>query len=286
MQSYLFAGSRRSHLVVFLGVLTALNIFIFHTLQKPAELTVSFLNVGDGEAVLVQTPSGGIVLIGGGPDAGILRELGTTLPFWERRIDAVIQTDSARSAIGGLAHVLERYQISSFVKPGEEGDTATAAALTAAVSARPDTKIVVAHQGTRLHFGGGVYIEVLYQDPQSVEGDSLVLKLVYGATSFLISGDILSSARARLTAHYEKSGYLKSDVLFVPHQGKKGSIDEKWLHIVKPNVAVMSVGEDNRYDYPEQETISLLENEGVEVFRTDRDGRVTLVSDGASVRLK
>jgi beta-lactamase superfamily II metal-dependent hydrolase len=146
----------RSFYWILFFVLIAANAYLFQALFAPPVLTVRVLDVGKGDATLVQTPSGKTLLIDTGPDASILRALGTVLPMWQRSIDAVILTSTAHSSTGGLPEVQSRYRIGNLLRP----DTTEA----------------------NLSLGEGVYIETL-SSPKGAP----ILRISYGSTTLTVS---------------------------------------------------------------------------------------------------
>lgn len=235
----------------------------------PRTLEVSYLDVGNGTAALVHAPSGAVILINGGPDASILRELGTSLPFWKRSIAAVISTSARAADRSGLTDVFVRYRITQFLS------------LTESEAGTDEVERESLIEGQRFDIGGGVYGDVLY-----VSDEASVVRISYGATSFLFSGDISREARAELVARYATRDLLKSDVYALPHEGAEGVVDAVWLSTVRPRFAVISVGAENRYGYPDEETLSELHEARINVLRTDLDNRVVFISDGTLVRQK
>lgn len=250
-------------------VLLVSNVLIYGAVLVPHGLEVSFLNVGNGDAVLVRSPFGATVLIGAGPDASILREIGTTLPFWKRNIDAFIATHDAADATAGLFDLRKRYQVGTILVPTQLRDEGK---FPHALSAE---------RGARLHLGGGAYIDVVH-----AESDVLALRAVYGNTSFFFSGDLSPSVRDWLIALDATSGELVTNVFFVPHHGASSVVDDAWLSALQPEFAVISVDAANRYGYPATSTLERLQKSGAQIFRTDRDGRIVFVSDGVTVSRK
>lgn len=271
---------RARFLFAFLVVLIAVSSVLIEKTLTPRVLTVSFLNVGDGEAILVRTPSGNTFLINAGPDARVLRELGTTLPFWLRRIDAGMSTSVRAGDMAGFAHVFPRYRTSQYFVAPEIEQTHTSAA--AAEAARThDVQIEPFVSGMRIELADGVIFDVAYAGK-----DGSVVKLSYGETAFLFIGNLAPSARAKLAAAHAADGLLSAHVLAIPGRGAESALDEAWLHAVRPAYAVISVGKDNRYGYPDEKTFRLLNSAGTKVLRTDMDGRIPFTSDGRTVEME
>lgn len=182
----------------------------------PRELVVRVLPVGKGEAVLVVGPTGTAVLINGGADRSILRALGNAFPFFDRSIDAVVASDPNTANIGGLPDVFERYQVRLLLTPGIEDGKAASRAL-AAASAESGITAESIGRGTRLELGGGAHLLALSPDRAaaalSSEDGALVLRLVYGGTSFLLTSDASPELLGWLSLLDKDDGALGADVV-------------------------------------------------------------------------
>ncbi len=252
-----------------IGLLLVVDAYMALRLLSPRMLEVSFLEVGNGVAALVRTPSGAVVLINGGPDASILRELGTSLPFWKRRIAAVVATSARVADSAGLADVFARYPAARVLHVAEFETRSSNA-----------THELLA-EGQRFEMGGGAYADVLY-----VSESASVVRISYGAISFLFSGDLSREARLKLHARYAATGLLASDVYVVPHEGAPGVVDTEWLRAIGPAYAVISVNAENRYGYPDDRTLQTLGEVGAKILRTDQEGRIEFISDGLVLERK
>lgn len=272
------------------AVLLIVTIVVWWIILQPKlhVLTVSFLNIGQGDSILVQGPTGRQMLIDGGPDQSVLRELPKVMGPLDRSIDLVVETHPDGDHITGLSGVFARYQVGTFMEPGVPGNTTPAAALAAATAAEPRLTHVLGRRGQRIDLGGGAYAQVL-----SPSGDvsqiptnnaSVVMKVVYGNTSVMLTGDAPSTIEDYLV---KKDGAeLQSDVLKAGHHGSKYSSDDLWLATVHPSVVVISAGKDNHYGHPAPETIARIKNEGAKIFSTIEQGTITFASDGVTIRKK
>lgn len=283
-----------SRLHIYLAVvvlLVALNAGVAYAVFVPSPklLQVSFLDVGQGDAILIETPSGTTILIDGGRDRSVLRQLSRVLAPWERTIDVVIESHPDTDHIGGLIDVFDRYKIDSFLEPGIPDTTTTAAALATAVAEEKGVRTGLLRRGMRLHLGGGAYADVLYPDrdqsAQTVTNDgSVALRLVYGETSFLFTGDLPSTVEDYLVGLDEKE--LESDVLKAGHHGSKYSTDSIWLAAVDPKVVVVSAGKGNSYGHPDPLVLERVRAQGARVVSTIEQGTIEFESDGVRLRLK
>lgn len=271
--------------VLALSVFTAVAWSAVLRENRHGLLTVSFLNVGQGDSIFIEAPSGRQALIDGGPNSVVLRELSKVIPWYDRTIDVMIPTHPDTDHVGGLIDILARYKISYIVNSDVEGDTVTAKALIEQI-AREEARQTVARRGQIIDLGGGAYLEILAPDRSVKHVDTntgcVVARLVYGATAFMLSCDTPKEIEDYLVQL--DGGDLRSDVLKAGHHGSKNSSSPFFVGFVNPSHAVFSRGCDNRYGHPHKEIVDLFARFGVPTYDTCTDGRVTFVSDGASVR--
>lgn len=269
----------------FLAALFLANAYIW-TLPETHALRVSFFNVGEGDAVFIQSPSGTEVLIDGGPPGGgVLRSLGRALPFFDRSLDAVIETTANTAESGGLIDVLGRYSVGTFIDNGFSGDTKTTSVLQKEIAASHAKRLSVS-RGARIQLGfekGAPYIDVLYPEKNAVGLDansaSLFLRVVYGKTSFLLSSAAPQKTEKRLLA---LGAPLQSDVLKAGQHGSKAASAPEFATAVSPRFTVFSRGCDNTFHHPAPEVVALFEKLGSTIFDTCT-GSAVFVSDGLRV---
>jgi len=248
-------------------------------------LRVTFLDVGQGDAVLIESPSGKHILVDGGKGSEVLRELGGVLrgmaPF-----DMVVATHPDSDHIGGLSEVMTRYGAPVVVGTAieKESDATLALALaTAAQSAQHRD----ARRGEVYVLGDGVVIETLFpdRDLRDVESNlsSVVLRVVYGEHSFLLTGDSPVAIEKYLVS--TDGDALRSTVLKAGHHGSKTSTHQWFLNAVAPEYVVYSRGCDNRYGHPHQEVDERVRATGATVYDTCTHGRIIFVSDGTALKV-
>ena len=257
--------------------------YYIYTIDDSDYLQVHFLDVGQGDAIFIQTPDGVEVLIDGGVNNTVLRELAAQMSFFDRSIDMIIGTHPDSDHIGGLVDVLERYQVGTILRTENTGNSATWQSYTNAVEDE-DTKVLYAHAGQVFHLGSEVLLRVLYpvHDTTGLNSNasSIILQVVYGEAEFLLTGD----SPKRIEEYLVKDGtYLESDVLKVGHHGSRTSTSEIFLEAVSPQYAVISAGADNRYGHPHLEVTDSLFNYGAKIVSTVTEGTISFESDGKTV---
>lgn len=147
--------------LLLLVVLVTGNIYVYGEILAPRTFNVTALDLGKGSAVLVRAPSGATVLVDAGPDAAVVRALGTALPFSRRHIDVVVLTSAVASTTGGLPAVMSRYRVSALVRLGAPGSKSVEAALAVAASAEPDLQQITYDAGARVVLGRDTFLDVL-----------------------------------------------------------------------------------------------------------------------------
>lgn len=270
-----------------LGVLFIATIFIWYAVfheDRHGLLTVAFLNIGQGDSIFVKSPTGNKLIIDGGPDKSILRELGKVMPFYDRSVDLLLVTNPDKDHFAGFLDVLRSFKVSALLEPGTTGASGEYPALEALAQTQ-GLKKVSARRGQVIQLGGGAYFQVLFpdRDPAGMttnEG-SVVGRLVYGNTSVMLTGDAPQNIEGYLDTLDGKG--LKSDVLKVGHHGSRTSTSAEFVGLVSPTYAVISDGKGNKYGHPHQETLDTLANFGVKVFRTDLTGTIVMTSDGENL---
>ncbi|OGN11611.1 MAG: hypothetical protein A3B91_00435 [Candidatus Yanofskybacteria bacterium RIFCSPHIGHO2_02_FULL_41_29] len=277
-----------THLVILL----CLAVFAFSThsiaSQKDGLLKVHFLDIGQGDAIFIETPSGFQLLIDGGPGNQVLSKLGEVMPFYDKSIDLVVLTHPHFDHYAGLIEVLSRYDVDSILEAKEEDNTAGFSAWREAVK-NEGTNQIEAVASRTINLGDETQLVVLYPK-ESLEGQnfknpndsSVVLMLKYKELEVLLTGDIETKGeRAMLLDGIN----LDADVVKIAHHGSKTSSTEELLSAVSPEVAIIQVGEKNRYGHPSPEVLERLENYDIKYYRNDLDGDVKLISDGLNYQI-
>jgi competence protein ComEC len=247
-------------------------------------LTVAILDVGQGDSIFIESPTGVQVVVDGGPDSSLLRELATVMQPFDRSLNAIIETHPDQDHIGGFVDLLERYEVGAFIEPGVSKETLTWAVLQDKVKEQ-NIPHLLARRGMRLVLGGGVELEVLYPegDVSKFSGDKaneggIVMKLIFGEATMLLMADVSSKVEARLVA-LQGSG-LDVDLLKVGHHGSRTSTSDAFVKAATPAAAIISVGKSNRYGHPTSDVLHTLTKNAATPLRTDEEGTIMFVSNG------
>lgn len=245
--------------------------------EDDRRLTVHFMDVGQGDAILVEAPSGARLLVDGGPNPELLlARLGRSLPWWDRNLEALVLTHPQADHMNGLIEVARRYQVGLVIEGPATAESEAYRAWEALLAENRTERLRLA-AGDRFQFGG-VIGEALGPDGLSGGNDndrSLVLRLSYGVVSFLLPGDIEGPGETALL----RAGLpLASTVLKVAHHGSATSTGRAFLDRVDPIAAVISVGAGNRFGHPSAEVLQRLE--GRAIYRTDLHGTIVFTTDG------
>jgi competence protein ComEC len=240
--------------------------------------------VGQGDAILIETPDGFEALVDGGRDSSVLRELGKERGFFDKEIDLVVATHPDLDHIAGLVDVLKRYKVKTILLTENEGDSGAATAFASAVP-KEGAEIILADAGQVFQLGASTSIQVFAPtgDESKLESNtaSIVIRVVYGNTSFMLTGDAPMEIENYLVETY--GAQLDSDVLKLGHHGSKTSTSDTWLDTVTPQYGVVSAGLDNRYGHPHQDVMQRVFKRNIATSHTGTDGTVTFQSDGQTV---
>ncbi|MBN1160467.1 MAG: DNA internalization-related competence protein ComEC/Rec2 [Dehalococcoidales bacterium] len=246
-------------------------------------LHVSFLDVGQGDAILVQKGSRQVLIDGGPSPQSVALGLSRQMPFWDRSIDLVVLTHPHGDHLAGLLEVLRRYDVGQVLYPSLDYESSLYREWLRYIG---ETGIAstVACTGQRIDMGDGVILEVLWPTGNPIsesdaDANSVVLMLEFKEVKFLLTGDCTGEAEWELIR--ERAG-VNATVIKVGHHGSITSTTAAFLAVVDPRVAVICVGANNTYGLPDDEVITRLEfRVGEEnIYRTDRDGTITFITDG------
>ncbi|MES2315649.1 MAG: ComEC/Rec2 family competence protein [Patescibacteria group bacterium] len=280
---------RKGHykLLVFVLILVVIAGYLLYLDSKSQkhELTFAMLDIGQGDALFIESPTGTQILVDGGPPRKILGELAKVMSPFDKTIDAIIVTNPDADHISGFGDVLKAYKVGAVFEPGTVNDSKTYQNLETEIKNKNIPDILV-KKGMRLNLGGGAVIDILFPDRDvfdwSTNDGSIVAKLTYGEDSVMLTGDATAKTEGIVLQDFSAKD-LHSTVLKVGHHGSRTSSSEAFVKAVAPQYAVISDGKDNKYGHPHQETLDTLNNVHAQIFRTDLLGTIIMQSDGHNV---
>lgn len=244
-------------------------------------LTLDFLDIGQGDAILVRGPDGTTVLFDGGPDRTLLARLGEVLPFWQHSIDMIVITNPDKDHIAGFIPLLQTMKVGAVLEPGTSSVSATYHALKDEIARSQKeygTKTLIARKGMRFPIGSGAEIDILFPDRDvsdwKTNDGSIIARVTYANTSVLLTGDATKKTESLL------GRVDHTDILKVGHHGSRTSTGEALVSMLRPKWAVISAGFQNKYGHPHLETLATLKKFDVMPLITYEKGTITFVSDG------
>jgi beta-lactamase superfamily II metal-dependent hydrolase len=249
------------------------------------KLTVSFIDVGQGDSILIQTPLGQSMLIDGGERGQGERLLEYLRKQGIDKIDIMVGTHPHSDHIGGLIAVLENFRVEKVYLPKVTHTSSTFRDLLTAVK-NQGLKVSTAKAGTAIPLEGvdTVFIAPVGDTYGSLNNYSAVVQLAYGNKSFIFCGDAEEESEQDMLS--SSQGDLKAEVLKVGHHGSSTSTSDPFLNAAAPQYAVIMCGTDNDYGHPHKETIEKLNQAGVKIYRTDENGNIVFSSDGNSLKIE
>ncbi len=261
----------------FLGMLLVISLLLAGIILhlRNQKLKIVFLDVGQGDAVLIEKGSNQILIDGGPSSQKELEELGKYIPFWDRTIELVIATHPDQDHIGGLIGVLKNYKVCEEMDNAATGDSD---------AYKNYLQLIDEKKIDRLRGERGMNIKLaeanlailypgknLVNNPKDTNADSIVAKMTSGQNSFLFTGDFPTEQDTKIFA----AGVdLAATILKVAHHGSKYATSTEFLDRVRPQEAIISVGANNRYGHPAAEVVDKLKTRGILVKRTDQLGDI------------
>ncbi|OQX71796.1 hypothetical protein B6D52_00120 [Candidatus Parcubacteria bacterium 4484_255] len=275
--------------VFFFLNLTILGYFLFFVSPVSADLRVVFLDVGQGDAILIQTPQQNII-IDGGPDKSIVRKLDQYIPITERRIDLMILTHPDGDHLTGLVEILRRWPVITVAESGLKSNSPAYIEFNSLIKSK-NIKRHIINVPQRITFEDNLFFDFLWpcskESIENNEGDcnflSLVFMLNYGDNNFLFTGDATKETEEELMS---QGLNLRADVLKAGHHGSKHSSGLNFLKAVNPEYAIISVGKDNNFGHPSLRVLDNFRKINANVLRTDEKGDIIFESNGQTLTLK
>lgn len=248
---------------------------------------IYFLDVGQGDGILIKSPDNRFILIDGGPGSRSQKLVSEIIGNFRRRIDLIILTHPHNDHYAGLIEVVKKNEIGLMILPAPAGKQEPLYTSFLKELLNRGVKTAFFSNKTDIDFGAGIYIDNITPDAaakmgamiKSANESSFLLRILYGRLSILITGDApIEEELAALKTNLE----LRADILKVGHHGSKTSTSEEFLYSVNPAIAVIQSGKNNRFGHPHAEVLSRLQKFEVEIFRNDLSGTIEFIfGDGS-----
>ncbi|MFA6257674.1 MAG: MBL fold metallo-hydrolase [Candidatus Paceibacterota bacterium] len=274
-------------LLIFTFFLLFTTVFLFYLDWQNTyrSFTFAMLDVGQGDALFIESPTGTQVMFDGGPSRKVLGPLARVISPFDKTIDALIITNPDADHIGGFIDILKNYKVGAVFESGTLTDSKIYQNLTEEMK-RQNIPDVLARRGMKLDLGGGVVIDILFPDRDVSEwatnDGGVVARLSHDKTSIMLTGDA-STKTEQIILSENSEVQLKSTILKIGHHGSRTSSSLSFVKAVSPEYALISNSKDNNYGHPHQETLDTLVKFGANIFRTDLLGTIVMKSDGQNV---
>ena len=276
----------------YFNILSIIFIFIFlmsgctsngnsNSTSTYSGLKIHYIDVGQGDSELIQV-NGKNLLIDAGPNESRDKLMSYLNKQNIKKLDYVIATHPDEDHIGGMGNVLKKYSIDKFYTPKKIVNTKTFEYMIQQLKNK-NMKIDTPTPGVQLDLGKNTTAEILAPNSKSypdTNNYSVVLKLTYGNTKFLFTGDAEKTSEMEMI---DKNYDLSADVLKVGHHGSSSSTSQQFLDKINPKIAVISCGKNNKYGHPHKKTINKLKKKNIQIYRTDVSGTIILTSNGTKI---
>lgn len=244
-------------------------------------MKVTYIDVGQGDSILIQVNDKNL-LIDAGPNESTDKLMSYLNKQNIKKLDYVVATHPHEDHIGGMSSVIKKYNIGEFYAPKKMTNTKTFENMVNALKSK-NIKINVAFAGVHLDLGKSTKCEMIAPNGTNYENlnnYSAVLKITYGNSKFLFTGDAEKLSEQEIL---DKNYDISCDVLKIGHHGSTSSSSKSFLDKASPKIAVISCGKNNDYGHPNHKTVDELKKRNIQIYRTDVDGSIVLISDGQKI---
>ncbi len=252
-------------------------------LRPDGKFHAYFLDVGQGDAALLVSPSGRQIVIDGGPDDTALQRIAEHMPFLDRTIDLLVLTHPDFDHIAAFPALLRRYRVSRVLMTGVRKPGAARYAEILALIKAQDIPVMIADPAKDLDLGDGLILDIAWPPPiydtvplKTVNDTGVVLRALCGTHSILFTADIEKKGEAGLLASGQD---IRAEAIKVGHHGSRTSSSTGILLAVRPSLAVISAGRDNSYGHPHPDVLQRYAHFGIPVRVTAREGTISLAFD-------
>lgn len=272
------------YLLIILFFISLFNLSFTSTkgLSTENNMLVHFIDVGQGDSILVQV-NGKNLLIDSGPKDSKDNLISYITSVNVKKLDYIIATHPHEDHIGNMSPVIDKFEVNNFYAPKITHTTSSFEKMVESLVSK-DLKINVIKEGTdSIDLGNNTTVTVfspIKTEYTNLNDYSPIVRVQYGSNSFLFTGDAETDVENEILS---KNPNIKSDVLKLGHHGSSTSTSENFFKAVNPSLCVISLGADNKYGHPTQKTLNLLKSNNTQFYRTDLDGNIVLSSNGTSI---
>ena len=263
--------------ISFLVLLSMVGIFLVKFQEKPLKLVM--LDIGQGDAIYIQTPNGNNMLIDAGKDRAVLYQIGQVLPINKKEIDIIEVSNPDLDHIGGFPFIMEKYKVKKIISPGTNHNSLDAYNEIEKIAQKQKIEILKPKSGTKIIIDSKNNVTYTILWPQGnvsdweVNAGSMVGVLEYSGHKILLTGDAPKEVEDQIIIK-NKDILTNIDILKVGHHGSKTSTGENLLTITRPKYALISAGKNNRYGHPTPEVINRLNKFKITTFVTMDNGPI------------
>lgn len=272
-------------ILLFLIIIFFFSFYLSESYKPSENLKITFFDVGQGDAALIQTPKNIKILIDGGPDNKISNHLGKSFSFFDKNIDIVIATHDDADHIFGLVRILEKYNVKVLFTSLPNSDNPLMQQIITNAKNK-NTKIIQIQNFAILKTDDNVLIKFLFPTSNMdkiSDGNSasIITQIIYGENKILLTGDLGINGENYLVNLYGEQ--LQSDILKLGHHGSDTSTGPNFLQKVRPKMAVISAGKNNKFGHPHKTVLDLLNNFKIEFLESAREGNIIFEADGSTI---
>jgi len=271
-----------------LALITA-TIWSVYFSQPDEKLNIYFFDVGQGDAELIQKANWQI-LVDGGPDDIVIERISNVMPIDDRKIETIIITHPHADHITGLIEVINRYEIEKIILTKVGYESATYKSLLELIDKKKIKTITPKIGDVEYLFDQGkiTYLwpgEEVSRFENNLNNSSIVFRFDYGDFNCIFSGDAEIESWTEIFKK-QKNNLPDIDVIKIPHHGSRTGLNENMTNIMRPDIAIISLGINNKYGFPHQEILDILAKNKTRVYRTDQDKSINIRTDGKNYEIK
>lgn len=272
---------RKIYKIIFIIIIISLLVPYYFLEYKNNLLEIHFIDVGQGDGILIKTPNDKVLIIDGGPYDDFSKKVSSKLPYRKRNIDLLVITHAHQDHYLGLINMLENYRVDNIIYSGYDADFSDYVYLMNLIKEK-NINLITAQYGKIISLDENIDLKILYPISQKTEekdinNTSVVIKLEFKNFDAIFTGDLTCVGEAEIL---KKEGNLKSELLKVGHHGSKGSSCNPFLEKIGPELAIIQVGIDNKFNHPSYDAISRISKFTNIILQTDKLGTISILSNG------